>query len=174
MSSFKKVGKIKDYHGLKGDLTVLIFSKDISWLKSLRSFKLGKEESPELTFEVEGAKAFKEGLLVKPVGLKDRTAGEKLKLKGMNFFIPEELLVSEEGEDIYLSEIEGFEVFQNDKKIGEINGFLSSSFQDLMQIKMTDGKIGEVPFVDAFIKHIDFPNKRVLVELPEGLLEINP
>jgi 16S rRNA processing protein RimM len=172
MSGMKKVGKIKAYHGLKGDLAVHIFSKDVSWLEKLTSFALG-QENPDFKFEVERAKPFKEGLMLKPVGILDRTAAEKLKLKGMMFFIPEELLVADEGEDIFLSQVEGFEVFEKELSLGEIVGFQSTDYQDLMQVKRPNGAISEVPFVDQFIKSIDFEKRQVLVELPDGLLEIN-
>ena len=34
----KLVGKVREAHGLKGDLYVLIFSGDISWAKKMKSF----------------------------------------------------------------------------------------------------------------------------------------
>ena len=36
----KLVGKIREAHGLKGDLYVLIFSGDITWAKRMKKFAL--------------------------------------------------------------------------------------------------------------------------------------
>ncbi|HWU45020.1 MAG TPA: hypothetical protein VN132_16320, partial [Bdellovibrio sp.] len=60
----KLVGKVREAHGLKGDLYVLIFSGDISWAKRMKKFFLkGKTESQEFT--VERVKPFKKGFIVK-------------------------------------------------------------------------------------------------------------
>ena len=36
----KSVGKVREAHGLKGDLYILIFSGDISWDKRMKQFGL--------------------------------------------------------------------------------------------------------------------------------------
>src|SRR4051812_18949454 len=92
----RKVGKVKEAHSLRGELSILIFSKDISWLKQLEFFSLQSEGTSTLQeFEIEKAKPFKNGLLLKAKGIDDRTAAEKL--KGLLFLIPEHLLQAEKG-----------------------------------------------------------------------------
>lgn len=171
MNQYRKVGKIKDAHGLKGDLYVLIFSKDTSWLKQLTTFALGPDESNLKTYTVEKAKVFKDGLMLKPKDVTDRNQSEAL--KGQMFYIPEELLVSDEGETIFLDEILNFDFYSGDENIGVITGFSSNGFQDLLIVKKTkDQKDAEVPFVEDFIENIDFENRRVIMNLPEGLLDL--
>lgn len=172
-NSWKKVGKIKDAHGLRGDLAIIIFSKDISWIKQLKTFGLSSldQESPKIFFEVQKIKEFKMGIMLKANGIEDRTQAEKV--KGNLFYIPEELLQSEEGDQIFLSEILYFVVIdQNQIVIGPVVSFSSNTIQDLLVVEMNDGKKVEIPFVDAFIEKINFEEKKILMNLPEGLLDL--
>lgn len=176
MPGIRKVGKVKDAHGLRGELAVLIFSKDTSWLKKLKTFSLNLKDEVDpknpQSFEVEKAKPFKDGLIVKPASVADRTQAEKL--KGQFFYIPEELLTSEEGEGIYLSEIEGFEIQDpQGKTLGKIVGFTSNLAQDLLVVDKADGAgQAEIPFVDEFIEEIDFEDRVVIMDLPEGIWDL--
>jgi 16S rRNA processing protein RimM len=168
---WRLVGKIKEAHGLKGDIYVLIFSGDSSWLKTLKEFAIAPtEKDSKKTFEIEKAKVFKNGFILKPKGINDRNESEKL--KGQMFFVPSDLLKSKEGERIFLAEILNFEVYNFDQLIGPIVGFSSNGPQDLLVIKFQDHEV-EIPFVEAFIRDLDFDSKKLLMELPEGLLELD-
>lgn len=167
----KLVGKVREAHGLKGDLYVLIFSGDISWAKRMKSFALKNKDSEEMeTFTVERTKPFKKGIIVKAAEIADRTAAEGV--EHLEFFIDDELLVSKPGETIFLSEIKNFKLKNSEQTVlGEIVGFSSNGAQDLLVVE-AGGKKVEVPFVDAFIKKIDFKHQAVVMDLPEGLFDI--
>lgn len=173
-SGWRLVGKIKEAHGLRGDLYVLIFSGEAAWEAELTEFCLAKDETlaNKKIFQVEKSKPFKKGLMIKPHGVLDRTAAELL--KGQLFFIPENLLVADEGDSIFLEEIEGFQVLKKSGEgIGPIVGFSTNTFQDLLVIKTDSGRHVEIPFVDAFVIDIDHEARQVIVDLPEGLLELD-
>ncbi|UOF01917.1 ribosome maturation factor RimM [Bdellovibrio reynosensis] len=167
----KLVGKVREAHGLKGDLYVLVFSGDISWAKRMKSFGLKAKDSDEVqTYTVERTKPFKKGIIVKAAEIADRTAAEGV--EHLEFFIEEDLLVSKPGETIYLSEIKNFKLKNPEQTVlGEIVGFSSNGVQDLLVVE-ANGKKAEVPFVDAFIKKIDFKHQAVIMDLPEGLFDL--
>lgn len=167
----KLVGKVREAHGLKGDLYVVIFSGDISWAKRMKSFGLKSKDSDEMqTFTVERTKPFKKGIIVKASEIKDRTDAEKL--EHLEFFVAEELFVSKAGETIYLSEIKNFKLKNPEQTVlGEIVAFSSNGAQDLLVVE-TNGKKVEIPFVDAFIKKIDFKHQAVVMDLPDGLFDV--
>lgn len=84
-------------------------------------------------------------------------------------------LISQPGEVIYLSEIDGFEVLQRDemlqgdpRPLGRIIGFSSNGAQDLLRIENSKG-VFEAPFVSAFIVKIDFLERKIFVNFPSGL-----
>ncbi|KYG61144.1 ribosome maturation factor RimM [Bdellovibrio bacteriovorus] len=167
----KLVGKVREAHGLKGDLYVLIFSGDISWAKRMKSFGLKPKDSDEIrTFSVERTKPFKKGLIVKAAEIADRTAAEGV--EHLEFFVDDDLFVSKPGETIFLSEIKNFKLKDPEQKLlGEIVDFSSNGVQDLLVVEAAGKKV-EVPFVDAFIKKIDFKHQTVVMDLPEGLFDI--
>lgn len=167
----KLVGKVREAHGLKGDLYVLVFAGDITWAKRMKTFGLKAKAGDEIqTFTVERTKPFKKGIIVKAQEISDRTAAEGV--EHMEFFIDEELLVSKPGETIYLSEIKNFKLKNPEQTVlGEIVDFSSNGVQDLLVVE-ADGKKVEIPFVDAFIKKIDFKHQAVVMDLPEGLFDL--
>lgn len=171
--TWKKVGKIKEPHALKGELYVLVFSKDVSWLNKLTEFRLSPTDDPQAgrTFEVERIKPFREGLMLKPKYISNRNESDLL--KGQMFFIPEDMLNSEVGETIFLSEIQGFEITnENDQILAQITGFSSNGLQDILVVKTTEGKVAEIPFVEDFILDLNFENRKIKMSLPEGLLDL--
>ncbi|WP_413578661.1 ribosome maturation factor RimM [Bdellovibrio sp. HCB290] len=166
----KLVGKVREAHGLKGDLYVLIFSGEITWAKRMKKFVLRGKDGSASEFTVERTKPFKKGLIVKAAEIADRTAAEGV--EHMEFLIDEELLVSKPGETIYLNEIKNFKLKDPEQTVlGEIVGFSSNGVQDLLVVE-ANGKKVEIPFVDAFIKKIDFKHQAVVMDLPEGLFDL--
>lgn len=172
-TQWTKVGKIKDAHGLRGDLYVLIFSKDVSWIKEIEHFAIApiSDENKKTILEIEKIKAFKDGVMIKPKSIADRTQAEAL--KGQLFYLPEEMFESDEGETIFLKEILGFQVQdQHGTVIGPVTEFSTNTLQDLLVVEMASGKKVEIPFVEDFIVEIDFEGKMIHMDLPEGLLDL--
>jgi 16S rRNA processing protein RimM len=163
------VGWVKDAHSLKGELYIQLFAKQADWLSSFKIFWL-KPKSADFSaivqFEVAKAKAHKDGLIVKSNAIIDRTAAEKL--KGFTFLIPESYLEAKPSEGIFLLQIKGFKVFDLDRELGFVSGFSTNNMQDLLIVNNGSREI-LIPYVDAFIKRVDFDNQRILMELPPGL-----
>ena len=165
----KCIGKVKEAHGLRGELYVLIFSGDTSWSESLENFQLVlPSENEGREFHVKKIRPHKKGVILSANEIVDRTAAEKL--IGSQFFVPEDLFISQKGETIYLSEILNFSLIdEKNEKLGEISGFSSNGIQDLLIIKNQDGE-HLVPFVAPWIVDMDFNAKSLKMSLPEGLL----
>lgn len=164
-SSVLKVGWVKDAHGLKGELYIQLFAKKADWLPSLKEFWL-ENESGRTQFTVARAQPHRDGLIVKPNETHDRTEAERL--KGRAFLIPEGYIQASEGENIFLGQILGFTVFDGEREVGLVEGFSTNGVQDLLNVRNAD-KMFYVPFVEAFIRQIDYEGRRVVMELPPGL-----
>jgi 16S rRNA processing protein RimM len=172
-SEWKLIGKVKEAHGLRGELYIILFAKDYSWLDSLKEFSLAMDEKSagQRVFSAVSMRAQKNRLILKSSEILDRTMAEKL--LGNLFFIRAELLSSKPGERIFLSEIANFEVSNGANLIGKITSFSSNGPQDILILTAVDGATFEIPFVEAFIQDIDFQAQKITMQLPEGLLEIN-
>jgi len=167
----KHVGKVMDAHGIRGDIYCLIFSGDVSWCDQLQELQLqnkGKTES----FEILKLKPFKKGFIASLKGFTDRNRAEEY--KGAELWVDEDIFTSEDGEAIYLNEILNFEL--SDKTlgvVGKIDEFSSNGIQDLLVVKSASGEVFDIPFVKDYVLDIDFHAKKMKMDLPEGLLEIN-
>ena len=172
-NNFLKVGKVKEAHGLKGELFVIVFAKQSPWADKIENFFLcpSQDWDPKTgqSFVLRSVRSIKQGLILGSPGIKDRTAAEKL--LNQYLFIAEEHLTAEEGERIFLREILGFTVFDQEQKIGTIISFSSNGPQDLLVVATKSGPV-EIPFVEAFTKEVQFGKKEVHMHLPEGLLEL--
>lgn len=168
--NWKVVGKIKEAHGIQGDWYVLIFSKDVQWIDDVKKFMTESPSGERQEWEIQKIRPNKDGVVLKGKGIVDRTQAEKY--KGYKFLLAEDVFISEPGEDIYLAELLDFEVFDRQVSIGKVKSFSTNVAQDLLVVQDDQGGF-EVPLVEDFIEEIDFENKKIFLELPEGLIEIN-
>ncbi len=162
------IGKIKDAHGLRGDVFIIFFSKDYSWSDLVDELYI--EETP---YEVLKMAQHKDGLKTQLKGVTDRNQSEAL--IGKQVYLPADFFFTQDkDEGLFLAEIENFKVIdQTVGEIGSITGFSSNTAQDILVVTSASGKIFEIPFVDAFILEIDHENKTIQMNLPEGLLDLN-
>ena len=71
-------------------------------------------------------------------------------------------------------DIEGYEVVDSRLgDLGKVKEVNDATANVLLVVDTPDGDELLVPFVDEFVEEIDQDNKRIVVSLPEGLLEIN-
>ncbi len=172
--SFIKVGKIHSAQGIRGQVFVLIFAGEAHWsdkwetlLSSEKEMESPDKETPIAQFKPH-EKQRKWGFMVSLDGVKDRNEAENW--VGRSVYVPEEFLISEEGEEIYLREVLGFKVSDKQRGlVGEIVGFAGNAMQDLLVISGEKGSF-EVPFVEPILIEIDKSEKLVHMDIPQGLV----
>lgn len=178
VQKYLKVGHVSDAFGLKGELYIHLRAHKAEWLKKLKELRLVRPLTNEprgslapqiITYEVQTKRAHKNGFVVKPQGIDDRTEAERL--IGYEVEIPTSYLKSQLGETPYLYEVLGFQV--RDEKVGSLGNvlaFSSNGAQDLLVLKYNEEEV-LIPFVSAFIRNIDYENRCIDMTLPEGLVE---
>lgn len=72
----------------------------------------------------------------------------------------------------YSFDLQDCGVYSDDVLIGTVRAILSYSGTELLSLD-NDGEEILIPFVKAFLKKVDTEAKRIEVELPEGLIELN-
>jgi 16S rRNA processing protein RimM len=101
------------------------------------------------------------------------------KLNGLDVTIPEEERVALEEDAAYISEVVGCTVFDGEREVGiveDVEAPAGSEMLDLasmLVVKSAEGDEYLIPFVKAYIVTMDTAAKRIVMRLPEGLLEIN-
>ncbi len=165
-----KVGKVIDAHGIRGELSIFIFSGDVSWLPNLDKVYIPRKNIFE-EHKVMKARAHKKGFICLLEKFDNRNLAEEYKAR--EIWVDSALFVSTPGESLYLSEILGFEIVDaKTGSLGTIHSFSSNGLQDLLVIQQGASEI-EIPFVKEFVTEMDFENRKIKMTLPEGLLEIN-
>ncbi len=170
--SQRKVGKILKPHGLRGEVFFYSFSGDYSYLDDAETLYLQIPRTGELKpFQLEKSRPANDGEILTLKGVTDRNQSEAISKSEV--FVDESLFESEEGDDLYLVELENFQVFNGGKKIGYIVGFSDNGMQDLFEVELDSKEIVLIPFVEEFVEEILHDQKEIYMQLPQGLLEIN-
>jgi 16S rRNA processing protein RimM len=93
-------------------------------------------------------------------------------LLGCDIYLPLSLLPKLEGNKFYFHEVIGFEI--EDKRLG-IFGVIQSINDTTAQplFEVLNGEVEMlIPMIDHFLVEIDRKNKKVVMDLPEGLIEM--
>lgn len=177
LEGYVSVGKVRDSHGLKGELFVVTnLDEAPPWVSEITEFVLkyqapnedGKHQLQIKKFSIKKTRPHKKGFIVKSDEINDRNESDLY--KGAMFLINESYLESKEGELLYLKEVENFKVYDSGSLVGTIVRFSSNNAQDLLVVEREDGSEVEIPFVQSFVKKVDTQNKKVEMTLPEGLV----
>lgn len=166
-----KVGKIVNTHSLKGEVKV-ISSTDFEEERFKKGNKLLITRGNQLIREVivESYRNHKNFLLVKFEEINSVEEAEKL--KNLQIKIDSTEVGELEENEFYFHEIIGCEVFdENDKNLGEIIDILTPGANDVWVIKGENGKEILIPYIEDVVKQIDITNKKVNIEVMEGLID---
>ena len=167
-NSYFTLGYIKHAHGIRGEVFATFLLNDEKLLDQV--FEQGitlRKGNIQKKYVIEEMKPHKEGFILALEGLETRNEAELL--KGFEWIYPSEYFTSAPGENIYLHEILGFEVWDKNKRVGIIKSFASTKFQDLLSVEDEMGLIYDIPLVKNFVKDINFVDKKIVMDLPQGL-----
>ncbi len=170
------IGKVHSSQGVRGQIFVLLFPETNPWLKKWKTLVLSVTDDPhgiKKEYPIQRvqphSKQGKSGFILTLENITDKDIADSL--AKMFVWIPEDFLVSKKGEEIYLREIENFMVHDKERgAVGPIVGFSSNGPQDLISVQTASGTY-DVPLVKAFIVKIDFEQKTIYMDIPQGLLE---
>ena len=87
-------------------------------------------------------------------------------------YLPLELLPQLEGNKFYYHEVIGFSMEDlHYGNIGVITGINDQSAQALFEVKKDTTEL-LIPMIDEFIKQVDRKNKKIIVQTPDGLIDM--
>lgn len=171
MNKYVSVGKIVNFHGIKGEAKVGYSRNQQDFFTSLDTVYL-KDKDNYTSLHILSAKPLKNMMIVKFEGID--SINDILELKGKLLFVEESVIRENLNEDEFLiDELVGLEVFDNEngQKLGFVIGVSNNGASDLISIKTNSKKISLVPFVKAIVPIVDIKNKKIMINNIEGLLE---
>lgn len=164
------LGKIVRKYSFKGELLVKLDTDEPEAYTKMESVFVEQHKNL-IPFVVKRSSLHKSELL--RVKFEDvNTEADAQALIGSELYLPLDLLPKLSGNQFYYHEIIGYTAsdvsFGN---VGTIKGVNDSTAQALFEIDR-EGKEILIPINDRFIKKVDRKNKTILLEVPEGLIEI--
>ena len=164
------VGTIVSKFSFKGEVLVKIDTDDSSLLENRESVfvELGRELIP---FFIQKCTYHKANLLRIKFEEVDTERDAEALLK-QSLFLPLSLLPKLSGNKFYYHEVIGFEVVDvNYGRVGVITHVNDQSSQPIFEIEH-EGQQILIPLHDDFLKEVNRKDKRIIVEAPEGLIEL--
>jgi 16S rRNA processing protein RimM len=121
--------------------------------------------------EVEEIWPHKGVLVLKFVGVDSISDAEQLVRSELQ--IPQAERASLEDGWSYISELVGCTVFDGDREVGMIADVQSGAGEAPLLMVKAEGKTYEIPYAEAYLKRADLEQRRIEMQLPEGLLDVN-
>lgn len=164
------LGKIAKKFSFKGEVLIYLDTDEPELYENMESVfvEFNKNLVP---FFIENSALHKNDFL--RVQFEDVDSEEEAdKLIGCEIYLPLNMLPKLEGNQFYFHEVIGFEI--EDKRVGVFGKIVSindTTAQPLFEVVNGEVEI-LVPMIDQFLVEIDRKNKKVLMDLPEGLIEM--
>ncbi len=164
------LGKIAKKFSFKGEVLVYLDTDEPELYENMESVfvEFNKDLVP---FFIENSSLHKNDFL--RVQFEDVDSEEEAdSILGCAVYLPLNMLPKLEGNRFYFHEVIGFEV--EDKRLGVVGVIASindSTAQPLFEVLNGEVEI-LIPMIDHFLVEIDRKNKKVVMDLPEGLIEM--
>ena len=170
MNKFVSVGKILNFHGIKGEAKVGFTKNQEDFFCSLDKVfvKKGNEYLPLI---IKSSRLHKNIALVQFEGI--NSIDELLEYKGAFLYVEEETIRENlEDDEFLIDELVSLEVFdQNGEKKGFVVGVSNNGASDLLSVKTNSKKIVLIPFVKAIVTDVSIKDKKIIINNIEGLIE---
>ncbi|MHB1391998.1 MAG: ribosome maturation factor RimM [Clostridia bacterium] len=168
MLEYLSIGQIVNVHGFKGEVKVYPLTNDISRFKKLTEVYIEEENNQLVKYKIEDLKFLSTTIAMKLKGIDTEEAANKLR----NFYIKvdRKSAVKLPKDSYFICDLIDLEVY--DEKgvlLGIIRDVIQTGSNDVYVVQ-TSGKDILIPALKEVVKEIDIKNKKIVVELPEGLI----
>ncbi|WP_281887682.1 ribosome maturation factor RimM [Paenibacillus sp. YYML68] len=167
------VGKIVNTHGIRGELKIVPHTDfpDERFAKGSKLLFIDPNTNVRLPVTVESAREHKQMFIVRFAGFTNINEVEKY--KGWLLKVEEQYLSELDEDEFYYHEIVGCSVVTEEgETLGEITEILSPGANDVWVVKRPKGKPLLLPYIDDVVLSVSIEEKKVVVRLMEGLLDL--
>ncbi len=173
---FLVVGHLNKAHGTKGEIFAWPltdypeshFAPGVVHLPGDEAAEAPSKSLPALT--IDEVRPYRRGFLVKFAGVDDRTAAELL--RGVYLLRPFEAIDDLAEGEVFYHELLGATVAtRGGRVLGEVAEVYPVRPADLLQVVGPDGEV-VIPFSRQMVVDFEREGRRVVVDLPSGLLDV--
>jgi len=163
-----RIGKILKSQGHRGAVRVLPLTDFPERFQDMQRVRVKLQDSTA-DYTLEEIKPHGKFLAIKFKEILDMDAAEKL--KGSFIEVTRQELVPLQEGNYYIFDIIGMSVFDlAGTLLGEVTDVIQTGANDVYVVE-TGGNPLLIPALKQVVKEIDLPGRRMLVELPEGLVD---
>jgi 16S rRNA processing protein RimM len=167
--NYRNIGKLVAVFGLQGELVLQHRLGKKTGLKGLKALFLEEKKGEMLPWFIQGVRPKgPEDLYVKLEGIDTKEAARRLVQKEV--WLPE-AEVSQFADKSAPISLVGFHLIQGAEDLGEILEVIEQPHQVLCRIDL-EGKEALIPIHEETLQKVDKKNRKVYVELPDGLLDV--
>lgn len=170
MTKYVSVGKILNFHGIKGEAKVGFTKNQAYFFCSLEKVFV-KSENEYIPLTIKSIRLHKNIALVCFEGI--NSINDLMQYKGAFLYVEEGTIREALDDDEFLiDELVGLEVFdQNAQKKGFVVGVSNNGASDLLSVKTNSKEIVLIPFVKAIVPDVSIKDKKIIINNIEGLIE---
>lgn len=170
------VGHITKPHGTKGELFVwpltdrpeAVFAPGSELLLGDQDGVLD-EDAPVVV--IESVRPFKRGLLVKLEQFESREDADEMAQRYV--LLPREAVPPLAEGEVFYHDLLGMTVHTvAGAVVGRVREVFETDPHHLLEVKSDSGKLHLIPFAERIVREVDVDGKRLVIDPPEGLLEL--
>ena len=170
MDELISIGKILNFHGIKGEVKLGYTKGKETQIQNLKTVYISKDGKDEV-LTVESVRFHKQHALVKFKEVNSINEVEEIKGKEVRILkkVAEDFLTNDE---FLVSDLIGMKVLNSDEEhIGTVDEVGSNGASESLEIKDANGKKHLVPFVKQLVPFVDLKTKTIVINDIEGLIE---
>jgi 16S rRNA processing protein RimM len=156
--------------GLKGEIVAELLTDFPERFEDVDELVLVSPNGERRTGQLEDYWFQNDRVILKLAGYDDVDTAKEL--AGFEFAVPESERVSLPEDHYYDWELEGCTVKVGDETIGTVQSVIKTGGTEILRIAGENGKEQLVPLVDSIVVEIDTAGKLIVVDPPEGLLDL--
>ena len=164
--NFVKIGNVANIHGIKGEIKVYPYTDDFDNFLKYKEIYVGENKEKYI---VKSSRLHKNMVLFMLDGIND--PDEAIKLKTYDIFIDEKELKDLDEGTYYIKDLIGLEVIDTlkNESLGKISDVIKYASNDVYEVENGKNKF-YIPAIKDVVKNVDILNKKMYVELMEGLI----
>ena len=173
MSDRIAVGVIRKAHGVRGEASIEPWTDSAERFQELESVTLvSPDESSTREVRIESVRIHGERALLKFGGID--TPEEVQALHNWTIEIPEAEARALDEDEYFLHDLVGLTLIDRQgKERGVVTDIYEGGGGMLLNVKRSDGREFEMPFAAQLCTEIDLEKNRMVVDLPEGLDDLD-
>jgi 16S rRNA processing protein RimM len=168
---FITLARVVKTQGRRGEVAVEVHSDVPDRFREGMSLLALSDEGARRELEVEGFWPHKAYLVLKFSGIDSISDAETL--VGAELQVPKQDRAQLASGWNYVSDLVECKVFDGEREIGIVKDVRFGAGEAPLLVVAVGRQEHEIPFAEAFLKSLDTAGKRIVMNLPEGMLEVN-